>query len=208
MEHKEKNIIIENDNLFIKRLELEDAINIKSWGRHNNKLFIDYDLAKYNQKELKIWYYSKKSGIRNKYFAIYDYDNNFIGYIGIKDINIFKKDATLGIVLNPNFISKGYGYNIMKLFLNYYFNVLNMKRMNLEVNEFNERAIKLYKKLGFRYVSEYLGMFENQDIDFDEIEYMKYKDNFIINSGIIYSRIYIMTLDYRRYKLKEQYDEI
>ncbi|QQK08063.1 GNAT family N-acetyltransferase [Miniphocaeibacter halophilus] len=208
MEHRLQNTIIEDNSLVIKKLELEDALKIKSWGRHSNKLFIDYDLAKYNQKELKIWYYSKKSGIRNKYFAIYNYNNDFIGYIGIKDINIFKKSSTLGIVLNPSFISKGYGYKAMCIFLDYYFNEMNMKRMNLEVNEFNERAIKLYKKLGFRYVSEYLGMFENQNINFDEIEYIKYRDNFVVNNGIIYSKIHIMTLDYRRYKLKEQYNEI
>lgn len=198
------NYLIENNDLRIKILELTDAYKIVNWSRHNNELFIDYDLGKFTKKELEIWYLSKRSGFRNKYFAIYNNENNFIGYIGMKDINLFKKSSVLGIVLDPNHLSKGIGYNSMKLFLKYYFDDLNMKKMTLDVNEFNERAIKLYKKLGFKYISEYLGMFENQEIDFTLKEYEKYKDNFVISRGIVYSRIYTMTLDRRKYYLKEK----
>ena len=195
---------MEDNELKIKRLELIDAYKIENWDRHNNELFIDYDLGKFTRKQLEIWFLSKRSGFRNKYFAIYDNENNFVGYIGMKDINLLKKSSVLGIVLDPKHMSKGIGYKSMKLFLKYYFDDLNMKKMVLDVNEFNDRAIKLYKKLGFKYISEYLGMFENQDIDFSLEEYEKYKDNFVISRGIIYSRIYMMTLDRRKYYLKEK----
>lgn len=199
----ENNFIVGNGEIFIKKLELEDAYEIVKWGRHNNELLIDYELAKFSKEDLKIWYRSKKSGIRNKYYAVYNKDNNMIGYVGIKDINLFMKSSVLGLVLDPNFVSKGFGYRIMKLFLRYYFEDLNMKSMELDVNEFNERAIKLYKKLGFKYITEYLGMFENQHMDFTDSKYKPYKDNFVITDGIIYSRIYNMKLKYRRYQLME-----
>lgn len=195
---------MEGYDLRIKKLELTDALKIEDWGKHNNDLFIDYDLGKFTKKQLEVWYLSKKSGLRNKYFAIYNNENKFVGYIGMKDINLFKKSSVLGIVLDPKELSKGIGYRSMKIFLKYYFNNLNMKKMTLDVNEFNERAIKLYKKLGFKYISEYLGMFENQDIDFTLKEYEGYKDNFVISRGIIYSRIYMMTLDRRKFILKEK----
>lgn len=203
----ENKFIINNEKIFIKKLELKDAFEIKKWGSHNNELLIDYDLGKFNLENLKIWYSTKKTNILNKYFAIY-INNKMIGYIGIKEINYLKKSSVLGLVLDPNFVSKGYGFKIMRLFFKYYFEELKMKSMSLDVNEFNERAIKLYEKLGFKYFTEYLAPFENQYIDFQDEKYKKYKDNFVIHDEIIYSRIYTMKLNYRRYQLMETEYEI
>ena len=208
MNNKIKQSIIEKDNLIIKKLEIEDALNIMNWGRHTNELFIDYDLARYNRRELSIWYHSKRTGLVNKYYAIYDYRGEYIGYIGIKNINYITKNSTLGIVLNPEFISQGYGYRVMKIFLDYYFNDLKMKKMDLDVNEFNKRAISLYIKMGFKIKAEYLGLFENQNIDFDDEIYKEYKDYFVVNRGAIYSRIYAMSLESSRYILMEKNYEI
>ena len=83
-----------------------------------------------------------------------------------------------------------------------------MKKMNLDVNEFNTRAINLYKKIGFKKKVEYLGLFENQDIDFNDKEYENYKDYFVINRGVIYSRIYTMSLESSRYLLMEKRNDI
>jgi RimJ/RimL family protein N-acetyltransferase len=45
---------------------------------------------------------------------------------------------------------KGYGREAMTLILQYGFNELNLHRIQLTVFEYNERAIALYEKLGFR----------------------------------------------------------
>ncbi|MCD6449035.1 MAG: GNAT family N-acetyltransferase [Thermotogaceae bacterium] len=38
----------------------------------------------------------------------------------------------------------------MKLLLDYAFNYLNLYKINLEVYEYNKKAIEFYKKLGFK----------------------------------------------------------
>ncbi|WP_099203659.1 GNAT family N-acetyltransferase [Miniphocaeibacter massiliensis] len=208
MENSRDKLIIEKDGLKLKKLEFEDAINIKNWGRHNNELLIDYELGNFTKNQLRIWYISKKSGIKNKYFAIYNEEDKMIGYLGMKNIALFKRTSTLGIVLDPNYVSKGYGYKSLKLFLNYYFDTLNMKEMDLEVNAFNERALKLYKKIGFKYTAEYYGMFENQKLDFSLPNIEKYRDCFIVNRGIIYSKNYVMNLSRKRFMIGENKNEI
>lgn len=75
----------------------------------------------------------------------------------------------------------------MKAFLNYYFNELGFVEMTLDVNTFNQRALNLYKKLGFEIVGEDIEVFENQNIELDP-------SNFEEINSVIYSKIYKMVL--------------
>jgi RimJ/RimL family protein N-acetyltransferase len=45
---------------------------------------------------------------------------------------------------------KGYGTDAMSLLLRYAFTELNLHRMTLTVYEFNERAIRMYQRCGFK----------------------------------------------------------
>ncbi|SCW28796.1 Protein N-acetyltransferase, RimJ/RimL family [Paenibacillus tianmuensis] len=51
---------------------------------------------------------------------------------------------------NKTYWGKGYGTEAIKLLLDYAFLELNLHRVSLRVFSFNDRAIKLYEKLGFR----------------------------------------------------------
>lgn len=46
---------------------------------------------------------------------------------------------------------KGYGQEALRLLLNYAFLEMNLHRVSLRVFSFNEKAIKLYEKLGFKH---------------------------------------------------------
>lgn len=194
------NIIIKDDDLVIDKFTLENAFSMGKWDNHDNELFIDYNFNGNNKSYLTLWYRSKRIGFQNKYYGV-NLNGELIGYIAIKEIKFFKKTAILGIVFNPKYSSMGLGYRAMRLFLDYYFYELNMKELTLDVNQFNYRAINLYKKLGFVYKYEYLGLFENQNIDFTNPFYAQFKDDFVIDKGRIYSIIHFMTLnkiDYER----------
>jgi len=51
---------------------------------------------------------------------------------------------------NPKFWNQGYGREAMVLLLDYAFNVINLNNVRLSVNEINDRAVKAYKKIGFK----------------------------------------------------------
>lgn len=188
--------------VLLKPLEYEDALKIRFWGIHENKLFEDYNLGDLSKNELQYWYNVKKKNFRRAYYAIYNEEKKMIGYLGIKDINLFKKESYLGIVLDPNYTDRGYGTESIKLLLNYYFYKMKMKKILLEVNEFNARAIHAYENIGFLYICEYLGEFENQEIDFKDPYYEPFFKHFKYHKGKLLTRIYLMEMDARRFEMR------
>ena len=84
-----------------------------------------------------------------------------------------------------------------------YFNVMNMKKLYLEVAKFNKRAIRCYEKCGFKIVDSYLGEFHDQYIDKNNPYYLREESSFVIIDEKIYNYIYKMKVDKKSY-LKER----
>ncbi len=172
----------------IKPLELEDAYKFRSWERGNYYLLNDYDFIYEEDWEVKAWLKTKK-GFFNRYFAIY-YDDKAIAYIGLKKINYILRSAELSIVMDVAWQNHGHGYKILEEFLTYAFTDLKMRRIWLDVNAFNEKAIHLYKKLGFTKKAYYLDTYNIQDIDKTREEYIEHQDEFREDGKELLSFVY------------------
>mgnify|MGYP000032261211 CR=1 FL=1 len=78
-------------------------------------------------------------------------DGKLIGVTSLDKINWISRNAYISIAIyDTNFWGKGIGEEATRLLLEYAFEYLNLYKINLEVYEYNERAIKLYKKIGFK----------------------------------------------------------
>lgn len=78
-------------------------------------------------------------------------DNKLIGTIGLDEISWPIGVAYLAIGIGERSSwGKGYGHESCRLLLDYAFNELNLHRVQLTVFDYNQRAIKLYEKLGFQ----------------------------------------------------------
>ena len=183
----------------IEKLELKDVFDMRKWGIHENPLLEDYNFPMMNDNEINIWYKMKTARLSDKYFAIKDKEGILIGYMGIKDIKIFRKVSTLGIVLDPDKINQGYGTDVLETFLNHYFTDMKMKKMLLEVSLFNKRAYNLYKKMGFEIDKKYKEEFFDQHMDLRDPYYLKEESSFEISGEKIYNYIYKMSLTRKRY---------
>ena len=71
--------------------------------------------------------------VNNEAYRIEVHDDYFYIFIGDKDYR-----------------SKGYGTEAIRLILDYGFNYMNLKNIKLDLMDFNERALKCYKKCGFK----------------------------------------------------------
>ena len=187
----------------LKPIELADVYQMKNWGTHENTLLFDYNLPPWTDDELEEWYKYKTNSITKKYYSIFNEEDRLIGYIGIKNIKRILKKATLGIVLDPNYVNRGYGTEIIQTYLDYFFNEMNMKTMYLEVAKFNKRAMKCYKKCGFSVVTMYSDEFFDQNLNLEDPYYLEEKSSFVIKNGKIYNYIYKMKIDRKTY-LKER----
>jgi RimJ/RimL family protein N-acetyltransferase len=73
-----------------------------------------------------------------------------IGNCGLHKISLKDHDAVFGIIIGEkDYWSKGYGTEAARLIINYGFEQLNLHRISSAAVAFNERSIKLHKKLGF-----------------------------------------------------------
>lgn len=186
---------IVGNRVIIRPLELRDVFSMRNWGFHNNPLLSDYNFPLMSDRQIRRWYKYKTNTFFNKYYGVLNEAGYLIGYLGIKNIRYIKRESTLGIVFDPSYVDKGYGSETLREFLRYYFNDMKMKRMYLEVAEFNHRAYKVYEKMGFRPAGYYLDEFHDQGLDLNNSYYLDAKSCFVINSKKIYNYIYRMKLN-------------
>lgn len=92
----------------------------------------------------------------NKRFAIVNEESNFIGVIGLYNINWINRNCEFGIYIGEKEQwGKGYAKEAMSLIISFAFGVLNLRKIKLDVVKDNESAIKMYSKLGFSTVGVY-----------------------------------------------------
>ncbi len=73
------------------------------------------------------------------------------GIVSLVNIDYKNRNAECIIDIGEKeYWGKGYGAEGMKLLLDFAFNEMNLHRLALNVFSFNEKAIHLYKKLGFQ----------------------------------------------------------
>lgn len=103
-----------------------------------------------NKEEVDKVFNDYENSNKSKVFAV-RLDSAIIGLAGFDDIIEENQVATLFIGLgNESERGKGYGSEAMRLLLEYGFNRLSFHRIQLNVLEFNQGAIALYEKHGFK----------------------------------------------------------
>lgn len=77
-------------------------------------------------------------------------DGHYIGGCGINALDWKNRVAEIGIFIGDKaYWNQGYGTDALKVLLRFVFYQLNLHKISLQVLSFNERAQKVYKRLGF-----------------------------------------------------------
>ena len=82
-------------------------------------------------------------GVENK-------ENHLIGWTHLSNISHEHGRAEIGVLLAPEYRGQGYGKIAMQSMIKLGFNQLRLHKIFLTTRGLNERAIALYKELGFK----------------------------------------------------------
>lgn len=140
------------ERVYLSPMNLEDSEKFTKWMN-------DFNVTDYTGRSCglttlegeKAWLNSALNSGEPLFSIIKLENDELIGNTGLMKIDNIRKTATLGIMIGEDENrSKGYGTEAIRLLLDYGFNYLNLNNIMLEVFSFNERAIKSYKKAGFK----------------------------------------------------------
>lgn len=187
------------ERIRIRELVPQDMESITDWTIFDDPLMEGYNYGNLSKTDRENWYVDKALKPRNRYFAVTLKNGRFIGYIGAKKIHWRMGTGLLGIVMDPAYILQGYGREALGLFLNLYFKCWQMRKLDLEVNDFNTRAIRLYRRYGFKHVRTYHGLFENQNISKALLNKRGLASSFVYRFGKLYSINHRMRLERGQY---------
>lgn len=110
-----------------------------------SKCLID-DVIKY----IKI---SEKS-IDEQYFAIVNDDDEYMGTVGLRQIDKEYASAELTIVVRQSAMGKGYALYGMAEMIKKAFTIYNLEKIYWRVDEKNTKALRFFKKHGFNMLDE------------------------------------------------------
>ncbi len=100
--------------------------------------------------EVRDWFQRMEGDPRTRNFAILDKSGQFIGNIGLRNLNWQSRTVDLVIFIGDRrFWGNGYGRDAICAVLDHLFANLNLHRVGLQVLEYNERAIRCYQACGF-----------------------------------------------------------
>ncbi len=108
--------------------------------------------APFNMDDETEWYENRRKREGNFLFAILTLaENKLIGNCGLHDVDFKNRSATFGIFIGEkDYWGKGYGTDATRTLQSFGFRELGLNRVELEVYDFNPRAIRAYEKAGFR----------------------------------------------------------
>lgn len=170
----------------LKNMRVSQVKQMTQWGSHKDRLFADYDFPKFENDEIIQWFKVKSTGNR-AIVAITDFYGEVVGYISLRKIRTFFKTAEFGVVLNPDKIENGYGTDALNILAKWFFNKLKYKKLYLTVAKYNDRAYRIYKKMGFEALKFTEESFDNYEINpLSDDKYKSISKYFTVKRGGIF----------------------
>lgn len=139
------------DRIYLSPRSTEDYEQYAEWL--NDFETTDYTArsSKIMTKEYEKEYLEKNINCEATFAIVELGTDKLLGSISIENIDHVNRIGTLGIFIgDKDYRSKGYGTEAIRLILEYGFKYLNLNNIKLDLMEFNERALKCYKKCGFK----------------------------------------------------------
>ena len=136
------------DKLGLRALEKEDLDFIHRLNNNPEIMSYWFEEPYQSKTELEENYMKNKNNKHVRMFIL-EKSNEQLGMVALYSIDYIHRKAEFAIMIDP--IHQGFGYSSQatRLAMDYAFKVLNLHKLYLITDEANEKAIHIYKKVGF-----------------------------------------------------------
>ncbi|MBR7552586.1 GNAT family N-acetyltransferase [Allobacillus sp. GCM10007491] len=136
-------------NLHLRPLEKSDLEFMHNMRVNSDVMDYWFEEPYTTLEKMNTMYENSQDNDSHRQFILYQNDER-IGYVGLFDIETRHRNAEFGIMIAPEHQGKGYAADATRLTVEYGFNKVNLRKLYLYVDEVNEKAVHIYKKLGFQ----------------------------------------------------------
>lgn len=141
----------------VRRATISDAKEMANWEYEGEYSFYNNNI----QKEKTEWILTFPESDND--FSVYNENNELMGNCTFYYIEEF---FCVGVQMRPDITGKGFGTEFVKAVLDFGKEKYNLSFIDLTVAKFNKRAIKVYERLGFEIIEEFVNTIRGNDYDF------------------------------------------
>ncbi len=144
--------ILQGEKIYLRPLGLEDAPAIFASLSDEESMRLTGTQDSFTLEQVEAFYAKVPEADDRIDYAIVlgDQSDVMVGEVVLNNIDWENKSANFRIALsNQSHFGKGYGSEATQLIIKHGFEVLDLHRIELEVYDFNPRAIHVYRKVGF-----------------------------------------------------------
>lgn len=142
--------LVDIDNISLRPLEREDLPYVHSLNNNAGVMRYWFEEPYEALVELEDIYEKHIHDQSERRFVVCLDAGVSIGLVELTDIQQIHRNAEFSIIIAPQYQGLHYASKAVMLAIEYSFAVLNLYKIYLEVARDNERAVHVYKKLGFQ----------------------------------------------------------
>ncbi|AKG03496.1 spermidine acetyltransferase [Salimicrobium jeotgali] len=141
------------DHIWLRPLEKDDVPFMHKL--YNKKEIMDFWFteAHFPKDRITTGFEERKEPGKHRLFVICK-DEMSIGLTGLYDIEPVHRNTEFGIMIDPVHQGNGHAGEVTKMMVDYAFRTLNLHKIHLIVATENEKAVHIYKKIGFEIEGE------------------------------------------------------
>jgi len=144
-------------NLEFRKPTLKDGRDIATWKYEGDYSFYDNDKTKVKNE------WAKNIHKEENAYVIFNENNELIGNCSF---DLEDGEYMFGVQMRPDLTGKGKGTEIVKTILDFGKKTYDFNTLVLLVAKFNQRAIRIYEKLDFDIIEEFVWNVNNEEKEF------------------------------------------
>ena len=134
-------------------MERTDPETMIRWRPFADPLYQAFDFPRRKSENVR-WFEWRSNDPSRRLYTVENEQHQVIGSLTLREI-AGRRSARLGITIGADYVSRQYGTEALRLFLDYYFGEIGFARVVLDVAATNLRAVRCYETLGFRHTGQH-----------------------------------------------------